>query len=84
MPLTCQPPEPDCALIGARINGSDEGFRRAVVRAVLMERRTGPDLAALIRAEALTSRRPIAALPPAPEPVSLPILDYVKQKGATP
>jgi hypothetical protein len=80
MPLVCPPP-PDCPLYDQRLDyGSDEPLRRAV----LMEHGSRPDLAALIRAEAKASRRPVAALPPAPEPMPLPIFGHLKQKGAKP
>jgi len=46
-----------------------------------MERRTSPDLAELVRAEALTKGRTVPALLPAPTPVPLPIFLNVK-KGA--
>jgi hypothetical protein len=79
-PLVC-PPSPDCPLYGQRLNyGSDEPLRRAV----LMERGSRSDLAALIRAEAQAQDRPVAALPPAPKPMPLPIFDHLKQKGAKP
>lgn len=81
-PLVCPPP-PDCPLYGQRLDyGADEPLRRAV----LTERRSGPDLADLIKAEVLTASRPTPApaLPPAPEPVSLPIFAHLKQKGVTP
>lgn len=77
-PLTCPPPEPDCALHAYHRPNADERLRRAV----LMEKRP-PGLADLIQAEAKAARRPIAALPPASEPESLPILEYLNQKGAT-
>ena len=80
MPVVCPPP-PDCPLYDQRLDyGSDEPLRRAI----LMERRPAGNLADLIRAEAGAARRPVAALPPASEPESLPILDYLKQKGVTP
>jgi hypothetical protein len=73
-PRVCPPP-PDCALYEQRLAyGQDEALRRAI----LMERHGRPDLAALIRAEALRVRRPIAALPSAPEPVPLPIPNHLK------
>jgi hypothetical protein len=59
--------------------GSDEPLRRAV----LTERRPGLDLASLIRAEALAAGRPVAALPPAPEPFAVPNLNAHNQKGVT-
>lgn len=73
-PLTCPPPS-DCPLYDQRLDyGQDEPLRRAI----LMERGRVPNLVALIRAEAATGR-PLAALPPpAPVPVSLPILDHLK------
>jgi hypothetical protein len=75
-PRVCPQP-PDCPLYEQRLAyGQDEPLRRAV----LMERRRMPDLTALIRTEAASSAcRPIAALPPAPEPSSLSILDYLKE-----
>ena len=74
-PLVCpQPPEPDCPLYDQRVHSPDETLRRAI----LMERGSRVDLAALVRAEALRVRRPIAALPPASEPVPLPISSHLK------
>jgi len=79
-PLVCPEP-PDCPLYTQRLDyGADEPLRRAV----LMERHTGSNLAELVRAEALSSRRSVAVLPPAPEPVSLGVFDHLKQKGVTP
>lgn|GEM_PF-4257245 len=76
-PLICPQP-PDCPLYAQRVDyGQDEPLRRAV----LMERRTSPDLAELVRAEALTKGRTVPALLPAPTPVPLPIFLNVK-KGA--
>jgi hypothetical protein len=81
-PRICPPP-PDCPLYAQRLDHSqDEPLRRAV----LTERR-GPDLAALVRAEA-DRPRPSAptppptrpALPPPAEPLT--ILDHLTQKGA--
>jgi hypothetical protein len=80
--LTCpSPPQAtDCPLYAQRLDyGADEPLRRAI----LTERRR-PDLADLIRAEALTKGRAVPALPPASEPDPLPIIDHVKQKGTTP
>jgi hypothetical protein len=82
-PLTCPPPPQaaDCPLYAQRLDyGADEPLRRAV----LTERRRRPDLADLIRAEAVTNGRAVPALPPASEPEPLPIINHVKQKGITP
>ena len=74
MPLTCPPPpeQPDCPLYAVRSEDA------TLHRLIFMERHSHPDLAALIRAEALRVRRPITALPPAPEPVPSPILNHLK------
>jgi hypothetical protein len=88
-PLTCPPPEPvapDCPLYDQRVPyADDESLRRLILTE---RRRYAPGLAAQIRAEAMAARppepyvrRPVAALPPAPEPQTLPI--FVRQKGAT-
>jgi hypothetical protein len=57
--------------------GQDEPLRRAV----LTERRSGPRLVDLVRAEVQMARQPIAALPVAPEPEPLPISNSLNQKG---
>lgn len=76
-PLICPPP-PDCPLYALRVDyGTDEPLRRAV----LMERRSGPRLADLVRAEAQASVRPPFALSPTPETVALPIFACQDQKG---
>lgn len=76
-PLICPPP-PDCPLYGQRLSyGGDEPLRRAV----LMEHRSGPRLADLVRAEAQAALRQPATLPPATKPTTLPILDHLNQKG---
>lgn len=82
-PLTCPPPpqvpEPgDCPLYQQRLTyGFDEPLRRAI-----LTERPRPDLAALIRAEAKFSARcPIAALPPASEPVPSSILDQLHKEA---
>jgi hypothetical protein len=72
-PRVCPRP-PDCPLYDQRVYSPDEALRRAI----LMERRSHIDLAALVRAEALRVRRPVAALPPASEPVPLPISSHLK------
>lgn len=75
MPPRVCPPPPDCALHAQRLSyGQDEPLRRAI----LTERRTTPKLADLIRAERLQADSPQAALPPASEPMPLPILDQLK------
>lgn len=80
MPLTCPPP-PDCPLYGQRLDyGADEPLRRAVLAD---KGRRKPDLADLIRAEAAAKGSAVPALPPAPEPDPLPIINHVKQKGIT-
>lgn len=74
-PQVCPPP-PDCPLYAQRLDyGVDEPLRRAI----LTERQSRPDLAAFVRAESLTHRRPSAALPPTPKPVRLPISDQLKK-----
>jgi hypothetical protein len=75
-PRIC-PSLPDCPLYEQRVlYTEDEPLRRAI----LMERhRLGPSLSALIRAEAaVRAQPPQAALPPAPEPLPLPILGHLK------
>lgn len=55
---------------------SDEALRQAVIAET--ERQTDPRLLDVIRAEALRAGRPQALLPPAPESMSLPVLDHLK------
>jgi hypothetical protein len=95
-PRICPPPpqSPDCPLYAQRLDyGADEPLRRAV----LMERyKARPGLGELVwadfnrqhqRAEAVRPNPPGTppptrpTLPPTPQP--LPILDHLKQKGAT-
>ena len=78
-PPTVCPPPPDCPLYAQRVDyGTDESLRRAV----LMERRKGSDLAALVHAEAAVEpTRPAPTLPPAPVPVGVPNLNAQNQKG---
>jgi hypothetical protein len=75
-PQICPPP-PDCPLYAQRLGYEvDEPLRRAILTARPMR----PDLAALVRAEALRTSKARPALPAPSEPVVLPIL---KQKGVT-
>jgi hypothetical protein len=90
-PLTCPSPEPpDCGLYQQRAVSPDEKLRRLIVN----ERGRHTGLADLIRAEAVQANPAIQAnprapqpqptrpaLPPAPEPVLLPIND--RSKGRT-
>jgi hypothetical protein len=76
-PLVCPSPEPlDCPLYEQRVAhfSPAETLRRAILTE---RRRPTADLGALIRAESRPASTPQAALPPAPEPVSLSILDHI-------
>jgi len=76
-PSICPPP-PDCPLYVQHVDyGQDEPLRRAV----LMERRSGPRLTDLVRAEVQAARPPIAALHLTPEPEPLPVSNHLNQKG---
>ena len=80
-PRVCPAPEPDkldCPLEDFRVFHQPSEVLR---RAILTERKSYADLAALVRSEAQASRPPRAALPPAPEPVFSPFLDQKKKEN---